>query len=85
MQGDSLNRSRIATTVCVPLTTNLKWETAPGNALLPAHLTGLPHDSVAMAALILSIDKSLLTERAGKLSRAKLELVLTGIDTVLGR
>jgi mRNA interferase MazF len=25
MQGDALNRSRIATVVCVPLTSNLIW------------------------------------------------------------
>jgi len=38
-----------------------------------------------MAALIVSIDKSLLTERTGKLSHAKTELVLAGIDVLLGR
>ena len=32
-----------------------------------------------------AVDRDLLTERVGKLSRAKLELVLTGIDVVLGR
>lgn len=30
-------------------------------------------------------DRYILTERVGKLSRAKLELVLAGIDVVLGR
>ena len=30
VQGDALNRSRIATVVCVPLTSNLKWADAPG-------------------------------------------------------
>jgi mRNA-degrading endonuclease toxin of MazEF toxin-antitoxin module len=71
--------------MCVPLASNLKWETAPGNALLPGRLTGLSKDSVAMAALIVSVDKDLLTERTGKLSRAKLELILAGIDVVLGK
>jgi len=32
-----------------------------------------------------TLDRSILTERAGKLSRAKLDLVLAGIDIVLGR
>ncbi|MFN5795985.1 MAG: type II toxin-antitoxin system PemK/MazF family toxin, partial [Planctomyces sp.] len=31
VQCDSFNRSRIATVVCVPLTSNLKWAEAPGN------------------------------------------------------
>lgn len=85
VQGDALNWSRIATVVCVPLTSNLKWAGAPGNVPLPARLTGLPKDSVANVSQIVSVDKDLLTRRAGKLSGAKLELLLSGIDVVLGR
>ena len=85
VQGDALNRSRIATVVCVPLTSNLRWGTAPGNVLLPARLTGLSKDSVANVSQIITLDKHLLTERAGKLPHAKLELVFSRIDVVLGR
>jgi len=85
VQADALNRSRVGTVVCVPLTSNLKWALAPGNVHLPARATGLPKDSVANVSQIISIDKELLTARVGKLSRSNLELVLSGIDTVLGR
>jgi len=85
VQGDALNRSRISTTVCVPLTSNLKWGLAPGNLRLTARLTGLPKDSVANVSLIVTVDKDLLTDRVGKLPRHKLELVLSGIDVVLGK
>ena len=85
VQGDSFNRSRIATVLCVPLTSNLKWAGAPGNVLLETHLTGLPKDSVANVSQVVALDKSLFTERAGKLPRAKTDLVLAGIDVVLGR
>jgi mRNA interferase MazF len=85
VQGDSFNRSKIATALCVPLTSNLKWADAPGNVLLEARLTGLPKDSVANVSQVVALDKSLLTERTGKLSRAKVDLVLAGIDVVLGR
>jgi mRNA interferase MazF len=85
VQGDALNGSHLATTVCVPLTSNLKWGAAPGNVRLSAGLTGLPKDSVANVSQIVTVDKDLLTERAGKLPRAKLELLLSGIDVVLGR
>ncbi len=85
VQGDPLNRSRLSTVVCVPLTSNLKWGGAPGTVLLPFRLTGLRKDSVANVSLIVSVDKDLLTTRVGKLSRAKLELLLAGIDVVLGR
>ncbi|HKO59410.1 MAG TPA: type II toxin-antitoxin system PemK/MazF family toxin [Thermoanaerobaculia bacterium] len=57
----------------------------PGNVLLASHLTNLPQDSVANASLVISLDKQLLTEHMGKLSRAKVELVLAGLDAVLGR
>ncbi len=85
VQGDALNRSRIATVVCVPLTSNLKWALAPGNVHLSARLTGLPKASVANVSLIVSLDKDLLIERVGKLPPSNLDLVLAGIDTVLGK
>ena len=85
IQGDGLNRSRIATVVCVAITSNLNWALAPGNISFPASATGLPKDSVVNVSQIVTLDRSELTERVGKLSRAKLELVLSGIDVVLGR
>ncbi len=85
VQGDALNRSRIATVVCVPLTGNLRWADAPGNALLTSRATGLPRNSVAHVSQIVALDKAVLDERVGKLPRAKLELLLSGLDVVLGR
>ncbi len=85
VQGDALNRSRIATVVCVPLTSNVKWGGAPGNVLLSQRATGLPKDSVANVSQVVTLDKQTLTERAGQLSKAKLGLILSGIDVVLGR
>ena len=85
IQGDALNRSRVKTVVCVPLTSNLRWAEAPGNVLLPARAAGLPKDSVANASQIITLDRDLLTEEVGKLSKRQLELILAGIDIVLGR
>jgi mRNA interferase MazF len=85
VQCNALNRSRIGTVVCVPLTTNLKWAEAPGNVLLSRDETGLPQDSVANVSLIVALDKQQLTERVRKISRRRLELIFSGIDTVLGR
>jgi len=67
------------------LTSNLRWVDAPGNVLLRARFTGLPKDSVANVSQILTVDRSLLTERAGKPPRALLEEVIAGIDVILGR
>ena len=85
VQGDALNRSRVATAICVPLTSNLRWADAPGNVLLAARMTRLPKDSVANVSQIVVLDKALLEERVGRLSRSKIDLLLAGIDVVLGR
>lgn len=58
---------------------------SPGNVPLAAKATGLPKDSVANVSQLITLDRSCLTERIGKLAKAKLELVLFGIDIVLGR
>ena len=85
VQGDAFNASSLRTVVCVGLTSNLKWAEAPGNVLLPARATGLPRPSVANVSQLVTLDRSALTERAGRLSVSSLELVLAGIDVVLGR
>lgn len=85
VQGDHLNRSRILTTVCVPVTSNLKWAAAPGNVLLPAKITGLPKDSVANSSQIIALDRALLTERLVKLPPKSFAQVMNSIDIVLGR
>ena len=85
IQSDAFNRSRIATVVCVPLTTNTSWANIPGNVFLAADTTNLPKDSVANASQVIALDKELLIERVSKLARTKLELVLAGLDAVLGR
>ena len=85
VQGDALNRSRIQTVVCIPLTSNLGYAQAPGNVPLRPRYTGLPRDSVANVSQIVALDRTLLTERTGKLPRTQFGLVLSGIDVVLGR
>jgi mRNA-degrading endonuclease toxin of MazEF toxin-antitoxin module len=42
-------------------------------------------ESVANVSQIVTLDKSELTVRVGKLPKAKLELVLSGVDVILGR
>ena len=85
VQCDAVNRSRIATVVCIPLTNNVKWADAPGNVLLRAGVTGLPKDSVANVSLVVALDRDQLTERVGKLSPRHLTAVVNGMDVILGR
>jgi len=69
----------------VPLTSNRIWAGAPGNVLLTGKTTGLPKDSVANVSQIIALDRSLLTERVGRLGSKQLGQILHGIDVVLGR
>jgi mRNA interferase MazF len=85
VQGNTFNRSRIATVLCVPLTSNLRWADAPGNVLLPARSTGLGKDSVANVSQLVTLDRDALSERAGRVSAKQLSLVFVGIDLVMGR
>jgi mRNA interferase MazF len=85
VQGDRFNQSRIRTVVCVVLTSNLRLADAPGNVALAAEVTGLPQDSVANVSQLITVDKTALFERVGVLPEPLLDLLLTGIDTLLGR
>ena len=85
VQGDSFNRSGIGTIVCAPLTSNLRWADAPGNVVLPARATGLSKDSVANVSQLVTLDRGVLDEHVVKLSRRRVEMILSGVDVVLGR
>lgn len=85
VQGDSFNRSRIATVVVVPLTSNTRLAAMPGNVLLASRKTGLPKDSVANVSQVIAIDRSLLTERIGQIAPQQLEMIWKGFDILFDR
>jgi mRNA interferase MazF len=85
LQSDPLNRSKIATVVCVVLTSNLRWSIAPGNVMLTAKHTGLDRDSVANVSQLVTVDKRQLIERTGKVPKRQLESIFSGIDLIMGR
>ena len=85
IQGESFNRSRIRTVVCVALTSNVRLKAAPGNVFLDTKATRLPKDSVANVSQIVTLDRAMLGVPVGRVSRPLLETVLSGIDLVLGR
>jgi mRNA interferase MazF len=85
VQGDAFNQSAIATVVCVPLTSNQALARYPGNQELTARVTGLPKDSVANVSQILTLDRTQILERVGRVPKGKLAAILAGIDIVLGR
>jgi mRNA interferase MazF len=85
IQGNPFNESKISTVVCIPLTSNLKWGTAPGNVMLKKRLTGLAKDSVANVSQIISLDKSVLTEKCGRVPGSYINQIFHGLDIVFCR
>ena len=85
VQGDSFNSSRIATVVCIPLTSNLNWATAPGNVLLKRKVTGLAKDSVANVSQIITLDKGVLTKKTGEVSNSTVKQIFHGLDILFNR
>jgi mRNA interferase MazF len=85
VQCNAIKRSRIGTVICVPLTSHLRWADAPWNVLLPKAETGLPRDSVANVSPVVALDMHVLADCVRKIPRRRLDLILAGIDIILGR
>lgn len=85
LQGDAFNRSKIPTVICVVLTSNLRWASAPGNVLIGAKQSGLDRDSVVNVSQVVTIDKRQLTECVGKLRKRQMDVVFSGLDLAMGR
>lgn len=83
VQSDAFNRSRIQTVVAVVITSNLRLVDAPGNVLLRARAAGLPKDSVANVSQIVTVDRDVLTERAGRLGAETMTAIARGMRLVL--
>ena len=77
--------SRIATTVLVPLTGNLRLVAAPGNVVLPAPRTGLPKDSVVNVSHSSASIAGSCPTLSATCPRAICDFPLAGIDLALDR
>jgi mRNA interferase MazF len=83
LQSDIFNRSDIHTVVVAVITTNLGLAAAPGNVFCSKRASGLPRDSVVNVSQILTLDRTLLTERVGVLSGSALRDVEVGLRLLL--
>src|SRR5262245_48504667 len=68
VQSDDFNVSAIRTVVIVTITSNLRLAAAPGNVQLTIRESKLKRKSVVNVSQILTIDKSILTDRVVALS-----------------
>lgn len=84
VQHDRFNRSRIATTLVVAITSKLKLAAVPGNVRLRKGEANLLRPSVINVSQLATVDKSRLEERIGSLSQNRLARVLEGLALVIG-
>ena len=82
VQSDLFNRSRIATTVVCLITSNLLRADAPGNVALKRGDAHLPRASVVNVSQLMTVDKTDLVTRIGRLPGSAMEEVLDGLDLV---
>ena len=83
VQSDAFNRSRIATTVAVVLTSNLRLVDAPGNVLIPSKVAGLPKDSVANVSQMVTLDHQQLDQRVGRVPSRFMAAIDSGLKVLL--
>jgi len=84
VSANSFNESRIATVLAAVVTSNLRLADAPGNVRVRAKGTGLARPSVVNVSQLITVDKSFLTERIGRLGTRQLADVEEGLRLVLG-
>ena len=83
VQANEFNESRIRTLLAAAITTKLDRAHAPGNVRLSRKESKLPKDSVVNASQVITLDKSLLTERVGRLAERTMAQVDAGLRLVL--
>jgi mRNA interferase MazF len=82
IQNDVFNASRIQTTILCAVTSNLTRAKAPGNLLLGKGEANLPRPSVVNVSQIVTVDKSILKEKIGTLSRERVRQIVAGLRLV---
>jgi len=83
VSANSFNDSGINTVVAAVITSNIRLADAPGNVRVPSRGTGLAKPSVVNVSQIITVDKSFLTERVGRLTARLLVEVDDGLRLVL--
>ena len=83
IQADAFNRSRINTVIAAVITSNVRLAQAPGNVRLPKQASGLKKESVVNVTQLITLDKSFLSERVGRITSCKQREVEEGLRLVL--
>lgn len=83
IQSNPFNESRIATVIVAVLTSNLGLADAPGNVRVSKSESGLLKPSVVNVSQLLTVDRSVLTQRTKVLPASVLNRLDQGLRLVL--
>jgi mRNA interferase MazF len=83
IQADPFNRSRLQTVIVAAITSQERLRRAPGNVPLSRRQSGLSGDSVINVSQLLTVDRSFLTERVGRLPARQQAALEEGLRLVL--
>lgn len=83
VQSDEFNESAIRTVICAAISSNLNIASAPGNVQISSRSSGLPKPSVVNVSQIITVDKSVLTDRVKRLDAQSMNQIDDGIRMVL--
>ena len=83
VQSDEFNQSAIRTVICASISSNLNLASAPGNVQISSRSSGLPKPSVVNVSQIITVDKSVLTDRVKSLDIQSMNQIEDGIRMVL--
>lgn len=82
IQNDVFNRSRIQTAILCAITSNLGRAKAPGNVRLNKGEANLPRASVFNVSQVITVDRSVLRDKIGTLSRQRVHEIVAGLRLV---
>lgn len=83
VQANPFNASRIATVVVATMTSNLALAEAPGNVRVGKVQSGLPQPSVINVSQLITLDRSILTQKVKMLAGKVMDDVDAGLRLVL--
>ena len=83
ISADAFNQSKIQTVIVAVVTSNLRLANAPGNVSLAKRDSDLAKESVINVSQLLTMDKSFLIEKIGRLPDKKMAALDEGLKLSL--
>ena len=83
VSSNEFNQSKINTVIVAIVTSNLRLADAPGNFSISKKESGLSKESVINVSQVLTLDKSFLSKKSGKLSSKKVLFLNEGLRLTL--